>query len=98
MDVDERLFVFADPSVRDVFSRVLKDGRISLGDLKRDAGNDVDVDSAIDKLREGQFIEMTTSPIAEFSTVYPTSDGFRVAQKLRFEMPSFSSGLKSFIS
>ena len=81
--IDESLFLFADPLIRNIFEVLLKEGQIRVRDLKIRVGDEDQVDAAIRTLTEKKLVAATESPIIDFSTLYPTSEGLGIARKLK---------------
>lgn len=81
--IDETLFLFADSYVREVFEKILQARKIQVRDLKEKVADGDRLTAAIQMLTDKHLVETTESPVIDFATVYPTSEGLTVARKLR---------------
>ncbi len=85
MSMNDRYAFLADETVRKVFTEVLHEGRVRIGELKLIVGGKTDVHNAVEKLSVLHLVNTTPAPISEFKTVYPTSEGLTLARKLNID-------------
>lgn len=81
--IDETLFLFANSNIRKVFEKILEARRIQLRDLTETVGDKDEVNDAVRILTDKHLIETTDSPVSDFATVYPTSEGLSIARRLK---------------
>jgi len=88
MNFDPLIGLLSDETTRKVFIKVLSDGRIRFGDLKRYVGDD-SIEKAVEVLTKHHLVDKSEGPIGEFVTIYPTSEGLTLGRKMN--LGSFST-------